>query len=603
MEYKTLIKFLFLAVIFTFIICPFFAQAKSLEIDYPTLSGSAPAPQSTKTLLPDYIKYLFSFSLKVAGIVCFLSLFYGGFLYVSSVGKPGQLDEANQQILNSVYGLIIILASYLLLNTINPEMIILKGPQIKSGNMGIVVYDSDNCGGGSGTGEYNFLHLYSNTTFGDKTLCSTNDCDDDMKGQKDYWINHVKSIKFLNDPNEMKIKYSLQPKPDDLIPITFQKNECKTISFSDLKKITFIYNLPGVYLYKDDNCEDEFLYSTVSTSGFPTKPVDWVNKVKCVKIVNTKESRFVAVLHENSNYKGKCVAIVGTKDPDPNNPEIYKLSSENSNKLANIKNSFAQAAVNPNFYFYKPETTIPPVGSTGNGTTNEPAEGSTNNQQQSQPFPTPPLISPSKQTTVPISVPTSASGGTSTQTTYNFKEMADSLTVFEIPKQKRNDGSDQGVTLFDNAVFDKPILKFLSGYDDKGIKVVYYDFNSGNLTFYDCKEKGDCPTEDKTSAIDTELKTKCNSTCVGIRNLFSIEKPCLPLDPKNCLEINDRTTSLKVSPGYVAILWEEYDYNGQCEVFTDEVSDLSGHNMGKCFNYLGLGSSDCTSSIKVFQKK
>jgi hypothetical protein len=118
------------------------------------------------------------------------------------------MGEANQQILNSIYGLIIILASYLLLNTVNPELVILKGPQVNSSSMGIVIYDSDGCG--SGVGEYSFLHLYSNTVFGDTAICSGTDCDSDQKDSRDYWIKHTKSIKFLNKPTEVRIKYAEQ---------------------------------------------------------------------------------------------------------------------------------------------------------------------------------------------------------------------------------------------------------------------------------------------------------------------------------------------------------------------------------------------------------
>jgi hypothetical protein len=67
--------------------------------------------------------------------------------------------------------------------------------------------------------------------------------------------------------------------------------------------------------------------------------------------------------------------------------------------------------------------------------------------------------------------------------------------------------------------------------------------------------------------------------------------------------VNDRTTSLKVSSGYVAILWEELNYGGMCEIFNNNIADLNSYDLGKCFNYFGVGSSDCTSSIKVFQKK
>ena len=598
MNYKILIKFLFLATVVIFVVCPFFAEAKRLEIDYPNLSESAPAPQSTKTLLPDYIKYLFIFSLRIAGIVCFLALVYGGFLYVSSVGNPSQMGEAQQQILNSLIGLIIILASYLLLNTINPELIILKGPQINSGNLGIIVFDSENCEGTAV--DYTSRHFYASTTFGNKTICGTDDCGDDEKDQKDYWINHAKSIKFLNKPTEVRIKYAEQTNPDKLIKIDFQRqNECKPLSVSNLKKITFEYNLPGVYLYKDNNCENEFIYYQTSTAGFPTAPVDWVNKVRCLKIVNTKESNYVAVLHDSPNYKGKCKEFIGKKEPNPDNfDSVDKFPSSSpsevkiENKMASVKNSFALARVSS-------IAEIDPTQTIDENQSSDPTQTIDEN----------PSIDP---TQTPGGNPNEEIDATqlagSLPTQFGFEDMAESLTIFEIPKQKRNDSYDQGVILSDWANKQKPVLKLLGSFDNKkDDKVVYYAFDNESLTFYDCDASGNCPTQDKTFAIDQELKKSCNSTCVGIRDLISIEKRC-SLGGTDCLEINDRITSFDITPGYVAILWEELSYGGVCEVFSGSeiftgVSDLTGHDLGKCFKWFTIGSSDCTSYIKVFQKK
>jgi hypothetical protein len=516
------------------------------------------------------------------------------------------MAEANQQIINSIYGLIIILASYLLLNTINPEMVILKGPQINSGNMGIVIYDNDGCG--SGVGEYSFLHIYSNTVFGDTTICSGTDCDSDQKENKDYWINHVKSIRFKSAPEEMKVKYALKSNPEKLTEFSFQKNGCLSASFSDLKKITFEYNLPGVYLYKDDACEDDFLFYTMSTSGFPSAPVDWINKVKCLRIVNTKESRFVAVLHEHANYKGQCKEFVGKKDPDPNNPEIFKLSLENSNKLANTKNSFVQA---------KPLiiAEIDPTQLTDDNPAPDPTQVTDDNPApdptqvtDDNPAPDPTQVTDDNPAPDPTQVPGSLG-------TYSgLKEMADSLTIFEIPKQKRNnDGSDQGVFLYDRTNYDYSISQqggipapsiFIQGSKSDQLKnnIYYYFFNTGisdinpNLgsdVIGSLKNllSQNIPTVklQKDSTFDGICNQACNGCCVGFKDLGKKSENAI--------------SSLKVSLNYTAILWEHSNYSGMCEVFNNNVADLNSYDMGKCFNWFGLGSSDCTSSLKVFQKK
>jgi hypothetical protein len=501
--------------------------------------------------------------------------------------------------------LIIILASYLLLNTINPEMVILKGPQINSGNMGIVIYDSDGCG--SGVGEYSFLHLYSNTIFGDTVICSGTDCDNDQKENRDYWINHVKSIKFKNAPEEMKVKYALKSNPENLTEFSFQQNECLSASFSDLKKITFEYNLPGVYLYKDDTCDDDFLYYTVSTSGFPSSPVDWINKVKCLRIVNTKESRFVAVLHEHANFKGQCKEFVGKQDPDPNNPETFRLSLENRNKLsssglAKMVGGLNMPDLNTNILQPQQTQQTPTPGSSMQE--NQPTQSQGQTVQE--------LLQKPQQ--AQSSEQVSEEGGTNTQSVSGFRDMADSLTIFEIPKQKRNDGYDQGVFLYDRANYDDSISQeggmpapsiFIQGSspsEQLRNNVYYYFFSTGmsainpdpvgflkDLILQAPQFKIPTIILQKDSSFDGTCNQACSGCCVGFNRVGE--------------KADNTTSSLKVSPNYTAILWENDKYGGMCEIFNNNVADLNSYDMGKCFNWWGLGSSDCTSSLKVFQKK
>jgi hypothetical protein len=91
---------------------------------------------------------------------------------------------------------------------------------------------------------------------------------------------------------------------------------------------------------------------------------------------------------------------------------------------------------------------------------------------------------------------------------------------------------------------------------------------------------------------DTVFKVICDSAC---------EECCVGFD--KIKKSDNAISSLKVSPNYTAILWEHNDYGGMCEIFNNNVADLNSYDMGKCFNWWGLGSSDCTSSLKVFQKK
>lgn len=101
----------------------FEAFAQDLEVEYPTIPG---APLSAQPTLPEYIRYLYNFSITIAGLVALFSLVYGGFRYLASVGSPVAMADAKDQITAGIVGLIILLGSYMFLTIVNPELAILK---------------------------------------------------------------------------------------------------------------------------------------------------------------------------------------------------------------------------------------------------------------------------------------------------------------------------------------------------------------------------------------------------------------------------------------------------------------------------------------------
>lgn len=107
-----------------------FTFARELEVPLPQPGGE----EMTETpLLPDYIKYIFNFSIGIAGLIAFIMLVYGGFRYVTSVGNPSAMSDANTKIFSALIGLVVILSSYLILTTINPRLIIINPQAEESG--------------------------------------------------------------------------------------------------------------------------------------------------------------------------------------------------------------------------------------------------------------------------------------------------------------------------------------------------------------------------------------------------------------------------------------------------------------------------------------
>lgn len=103
--------------------------ATLLEVNYPNIGGIQ--PESTTFGLPEYVKYVFSFSLGIAGLVIFIVLIYAGFLYLSSRGNVSMHADAKSRINAALLGLGVLLGSYLILNTINPQLTFLQLPPLE----------------------------------------------------------------------------------------------------------------------------------------------------------------------------------------------------------------------------------------------------------------------------------------------------------------------------------------------------------------------------------------------------------------------------------------------------------------------------------------
>lgn len=112
-----LIIFIGLVVVFNIVAA---SDPRPLEIDYPEIGGLKPT--TTETLLPDYIKYIFNLSLLIIGIIVFISLLFGGFLYLTSFGNPTNLSNAKDRMFGAIIGLVLLLTSWLILNAINPQL-------------------------------------------------------------------------------------------------------------------------------------------------------------------------------------------------------------------------------------------------------------------------------------------------------------------------------------------------------------------------------------------------------------------------------------------------------------------------------------------------
>ena len=71
------------------------------------------------------ISVLIWWAFRLAGILAFVMIVYAGFQYLVSGGNTAQQKDAQERIMNAIIGLVLLFAFYIILHTINPD--ILKG--------------------------------------------------------------------------------------------------------------------------------------------------------------------------------------------------------------------------------------------------------------------------------------------------------------------------------------------------------------------------------------------------------------------------------------------------------------------------------------------
>src|SRR4030042_2557216 len=82
-------------------------------------SGAMPTPGQ-------YIKTFFTYGLGLVGIAALFAIAFGGITYLLSAGSETQKTTAKQWIWGAVSGVILLLISFLILNTIHPQFVSLK---------------------------------------------------------------------------------------------------------------------------------------------------------------------------------------------------------------------------------------------------------------------------------------------------------------------------------------------------------------------------------------------------------------------------------------------------------------------------------------------
>lgn len=124
-----------LIIISAFMIAPILALATSGVINdpaqpdsaMPTIGENTP-PSIAEGDMAKLIRYIYLFGLAAAGLAAMGALIYGGVLYLTAGGSQGQVTKGKKRIYGALYGVGLILVSYIILYTINPALVSFTNP-------------------------------------------------------------------------------------------------------------------------------------------------------------------------------------------------------------------------------------------------------------------------------------------------------------------------------------------------------------------------------------------------------------------------------------------------------------------------------------------
>lgn len=104
-----------------------------LEIPIPNLNFTGIIRENGQITIPwlaQYIGGVYTFLLSIVGLMAAVMMVIGGFQYVTSGGDQGKIGAGKKRIVNALTGLVLALSSYVILYSINPDLVAFNGLQL-----------------------------------------------------------------------------------------------------------------------------------------------------------------------------------------------------------------------------------------------------------------------------------------------------------------------------------------------------------------------------------------------------------------------------------------------------------------------------------------
>src|SRR3989339_642107 len=138
-----ILKITFISVFILQMICLIFILSIPLEGQALTFEPQVPLPGVGKTeinsgstsLISQYIRAIYIYAIGIVGIVATVVMMFGGILWIVAGGNASKIGEAKAWIVSSITGLLLALSSYMILYTVNPELVNIKMGALQQGTV------------------------------------------------------------------------------------------------------------------------------------------------------------------------------------------------------------------------------------------------------------------------------------------------------------------------------------------------------------------------------------------------------------------------------------------------------------------------------------
>ena len=105
-----------------------------LSVDIPNVTFQSVTPDGPLYSIPwlaNYITGVYRYAVSIAGLLAGVMFVVGGFYYLTAGGDASRVQKGKQRIIDALIGLILVMGSYVLLLTINPDLVEVQSLSIK----------------------------------------------------------------------------------------------------------------------------------------------------------------------------------------------------------------------------------------------------------------------------------------------------------------------------------------------------------------------------------------------------------------------------------------------------------------------------------------